>query len=67
MTAFPHWPESERFRTIEDALAFLAKPEPHLCIPIFVVVDGKSFVNPDYEKAPYEQTVVPIGKAIIRR
>ena len=62
MSPFPSYPHPERFRTIEDALAFLEKPDCKLCIPVFIEVDtpkGKKVTtNPEYEDAPYEQSIV---------
>ncbi len=62
MSPFPNWPNPERFRTLQDALAFLERPDWRLCIPVFVTTstpEGKvSMVNPEYRDAPYEQSII---------
>lgn len=62
MSPFPNWPMAERFRTHEDAMAFIKKPDWRLCIPPFIEVDTpqgkKAMVNPEYRDAPYEQSIV---------
>lgn len=65
MSPFPNFPYPERFRTLEDAMAYLKEPDWKLCIPVFIEVDtpkGKlSKINPEYADATYEQAVVPMG------
>ncbi len=62
MSPFPNHPYAERFRTYEDAIAFLEKPDWKLCIPIFIEVDTphgkKTMINPDYRDAPFEQQIM---------
>lgn len=45
-------------------MAFTKHPDPALCIPVFIVVDGKPKTNPVYESAPF---VVPLEKGIRHR
>lgn len=58
MNPFPHFPHPERFKTLEDAMAFLQKPDWRLCIPIFIQDGDRAKINPEYLNAPYEQRLV---------
>lgn len=57
MSSFPNWPHPERFRTYEDACAYLQNPNWRLCIPAFVLEDGKQKINPEYANAPFENSI----------
>jgi hypothetical protein len=71
MNAFPHYPLHERFRTYEDAMTFLEKPDFSLCIPVYIEKKTnygvKTLINPEYKDAPYEQRIVPMAKVIVKR
>lgn len=59
---FPNFPLPERFRSYADAIAFLREPNWQLCIPAYIAVLTKNGimwkVNPEYESAPFEQSIV---------
>jgi hypothetical protein len=53
-------PESHRFRTIEDAQAFMDSTWPFwekvalYAVPPFIIENGINKPNPEYTNAPYE-------------
>jgi hypothetical protein len=68
VSPFPNYPLPERFRNYEDAMNFIEKPDWSLCIPIYLTKQTKfgpkTYVNPEYSEAPFEQKVI-FGKYAI--
>lgn len=47
-----------RFKSRADVRAYIANPDPSLIVPKRILRDGVLVLNPEWEDAPYVQTLI---------